>query len=388
MDLELRTELAVRGLRSAPAAAAPGRAGPSDDGHWPARRRARRRCRWRPTRRSRCDDGGPLTRDGVVVEDAMLEPIERPRFYDLQTADGDPLRAARAAARHRACWRRPSCRPASATRARTRAVASARSRSRCAPARRRRSSAPSSSPRSPQAAVRLDGVRQMVMTTGHVERARPRRAAPRALRRAPSARRVPGLPIQVQIEPPLRPRRGSTRLQGRRRRPRSASTSSRSTTAVRARWTPGKATRAARALRARPGRRPSRVFGANRVSTYLLVGLGEDPDELVAGARAAHRDGRLSVRRPLPPARRLARARRRRAGARPATLVARHAPRRRARCARRACAAPTRSPAARPAAPARRCRRSADERGVRPPSPRLERLVAAARRAGRRRPAT
>ena len=27
-----------------------------------------------------------------------------------------------------------------------------------------------------------------------------------------------------------------------------------------------------------------RLFGRNRVSTYLLVGLGEDPDELVAGA--------------------------------------------------------------------------------------------------------
>jgi len=27
-----------------------------------------------------------------------------------------------------------------------------------------------------------------------------------------------------------------------------------------------------------------RVFGRNQVSTYLLVGLGEDPDELVAGA--------------------------------------------------------------------------------------------------------
>ena len=26
------------------------------------------------------------------------------------------------------------------------------------------------------------------------------------------------------------------------------------------------------------------VFGPNRVSTYLLVGLGEDPDELIAGA--------------------------------------------------------------------------------------------------------
>jgi hypothetical protein len=27
-----------------------------------------------------------------------------------------------------------------------------------------------------------------------------------------------------------------------------------------------------------------RVFGRNHVSTYLLIGLGEDPDELVAGA--------------------------------------------------------------------------------------------------------
>src|SRR5262249_5659480 len=28
-----------------------------------------------------------------------------------------------------------------------------------------------------------------------------------------------------------------------------------------------------------------RVFGRNQVSTYLLVGLGEDPDELVEGAK-------------------------------------------------------------------------------------------------------
>ena len=45
-----------------------------------------------------------------------------------------------------------------------------------------------------------------------------------------------------------------------------------------------------------------RVFGRNRVSTYLLVGLGEDPDELVAGAGPADRHGRLPVRRPVPPA--------------------------------------------------------------------------------------
>jgi hypothetical protein len=29
-----------------------------------------------------------------------------------------------------------------------------------------------------------------------------------------------------------------------------------------------------------------RVFGRNQVSTYLLIGLGEDPDELVAGCAA------------------------------------------------------------------------------------------------------
>ncbi|HET6241464.1 MAG TPA: radical SAM protein, partial [Arthrobacter sp.] len=28
-----------------------------------------------------------------------------------------------------------------------------------------------------------------------------------------------------------------------------------------------------------------RVFGRNQVSTYLLVGMGEDPDEMVAGAK-------------------------------------------------------------------------------------------------------
>ena len=38
------------------------------------------------------------------------------------------------------------------------------------------------------------------------------------------------------------------------------------------------------------------MFGRNRVSTYLLIGLGEDPDELVAGAGAADRAGRVPVR--------------------------------------------------------------------------------------------
>jgi len=46
---------------------------------------------------------------------------------------------------------------------------------------------------------------------------------------------------------------------------------------------PGKATVALDAYRA-AWREAVRVFGRNQVSTYLLVGLGENPDELVAGA--------------------------------------------------------------------------------------------------------
>ena len=52
---------------------------------------------------------------------------------------------------------------------------------------------------------------------------------------------------------------------------------------VRRRWMPGKATVPLDEYRA-AWREAVRVFGRNQVSTYLLVGLGEDPDELVAGA--------------------------------------------------------------------------------------------------------
>ena len=53
--------------------------------------------------------------------------------------------------------------------------------------------------------------------------------------------------------------------------------------AVRARWMPGKSTVSMAEYRA-AWTEAVRVFGRNQVSTYLLVGLGEDPDELVAGA--------------------------------------------------------------------------------------------------------
>lgn len=53
---------------------------------------------------------------------------------------------------------------------------------------------------------------------------------------------------------------------------------------MRERWTPGKATVSIDAYE-EAWREAVRVFGRNRVSTYLLIGLGEDPDKLVAGAR-------------------------------------------------------------------------------------------------------
>ncbi len=53
---------------------------------------------------------------------------------------------------------------------------------------------------------------------------------------------------------------------------------------VRRRWMPGKGSVPMAEYEA-AWDEAVRVFGRNRVSTYLLVGLGEDPDELVAGAR-------------------------------------------------------------------------------------------------------
>jgi radical SAM protein (TIGR04043 family) len=52
---------------------------------------------------------------------------------------------------------------------------------------------------------------------------------------------------------------------------------------VRRRWMPGKSTVAVAEYEA-AWDEAVRVFGRNRVSTYLLIGMGENPDELVAGA--------------------------------------------------------------------------------------------------------
>jgi radical SAM protein (TIGR04043 family) len=277
VDLALRSELAVRGLRAAPPLRRLAGAGPSDDGHWLLDGMAAS-VPIAPDSPWACSADGVLTRDGVVV-DADLEPIERPRFYDLQTADGISYeQIARLHGRDvlattvvqtcvrygedtrcRFCTIEESLRAGTTTRVKH----------------------PAQLAEVAEAAVRLDGVRQLVMTTGTSNG--PDRGAKHLVRCVAAVHEaVPGLPVQVQVEPP--------RGLGWIARLRDAGTTTIGIHVesldedVRRRWMPGKATVPLERYDV-VWAEAVRVFGRNRVSTYLLIGLGEDPDELVKGAK-------------------------------------------------------------------------------------------------------
>jgi radical SAM protein (TIGR04043 family) len=280
VDLDLRSELAVRGVRAAPPVRRRAGAGPSDDGHWRLRGGG---CATLPIAGDspfELDATGGLMRDGVLVQEAVVEPVQRPRFYDLRTEDGIPyeqlarlhgadvlattvvqtcIRYTSESTRCRFCTIEESLRSGATTQVK----------------------APEQLAAVAEAAWRLDGVTQMVMTTGTSNG--PDRGA-RHLGRCVAAVRatVPLLPIQVQIEPPLeldwidRLRVAGAEAIGIHIEALDQR--------VRERWTPGKATVPVARYEA-AWAHAVRVFGANRVSTYLLVGLGEDPEELIAGAR-------------------------------------------------------------------------------------------------------
>jgi radical SAM protein (TIGR04043 family) len=278
VDPQLRSELAVLGVRSRPALSRPAGAGPSDDGHWVLDGIAAT-LPVVPSSPFELHAGGTLTRDGVVVEDAMLEPIVRPRFYDMATADGTPYEAlARlhgtevlATTVVQTCIRYTS----EATRCRFCTIEESLRSGATVQVKR-----PEQLAEVAKAAVELDGVRQMVMTTGTSNG--PDRGAKHLARCVAAVREaVPGLPIQVQIEPPLelewigRLKDAGVTAIGIHVESMDAE--------VRERWTPGKATVPLERYE-EAWAEAVRVFGHNRVSTYLLVGLGEDPDELVSAA--------------------------------------------------------------------------------------------------------
>jgi radical SAM protein (TIGR04043 family) len=220
---------------------------------------------------------GALMREDVIV-DAALRPVRRPRFYNLQTADGIPYeQIARLHGRH----------VLATTVVQTCVRYKKDSRCRFCTIEESLRSKDTTQVKVPEqiaevalAAVRLDGVRQLVMTTGTSNGAdRGARHLARCVKAVKGV--LPNLPIQVQIEPP-------DNLAWIRRLHAAGVTAigihvESLDEAVRARWTPGKATVPLERYD-EAWEEAVTVFGRNRVSTYLLIGLGENPDELVKGA--------------------------------------------------------------------------------------------------------
>lgn len=271
-----RIELALVGFRGTPPVSRTAGAGPSADGHLvidglPA-------AIPRNAKSPFVFDGTKVLYDGVDTG-LDVEVIGRPRFYDLQTADGVPYeKLARLHGRDvlattvvQTCIRYGEdqrCRFCSIEESLRSGATTAVKR-------------PAELAEVAEAAVRLDGVAQMVMTTGTsagTDRGATHLA--RCVRAVKAA--VPDLPIQVQCEPPA-DLTVLTDLHDAGADAIGIHVESLDDD-VRRRWMPGKATVPMEQYRA-AWREAVRVFGRNRVSTYLLVGLGEDPEEMIRGAR-------------------------------------------------------------------------------------------------------
>jgi radical SAM protein (TIGR04043 family) len=287
-ELAVRSDVAVRGisvdLGNVIPLRRPGGAGPSADGHVLLDGK-RTTIPIVPT--------SPYTlRDGRLLHDGTdmgveVTTIDRPRFYDLTTADGisyeklarlhgsDVLATTVVqtcvrygeADRCRFCAIEQSLESGATTAVKT----------------------PEQLAEVAEAAVRLDGVRQMVLTTGTSNgRDRGARHLARCTRAVKAA--VPGLAIQVQCEPPAPDDLAAIAAL------RDAGADAIGIHVesldddVRRRWMPGKGSVPMEQYWA-AWDEAVRLFGPNAVSTYLIVGLGEDPDELVVGAGELIRRG-------------------------------------------------------------------------------------------------
>jgi radical SAM protein (TIGR04043 family) len=273
--LAARSDIAVRGVRmDAPVQRRKG-AGPSDDGHLVVNG-ANAALPLNPESPYSVRDGRIF--NGTIDLGLSVETVARPKFYDLTTAEG--VRYEQIALLHgkdvlattvvqtciryveekrcRFCTIEESLKAGNTVAAKT----------------------PAQLAEVAEAAVRLDGIRQMVMTTGTTSG--PDRGARHLVRCVKAVlEAVPGLPIQVQIEPP-----GELSVLSDLRAAGATSIGIHVESLdedVRRRWMPGKSTVPMAEYEA-AWDEAVRVFGRNRVSTYLLIGLGEDPDELVAGA--------------------------------------------------------------------------------------------------------
>ncbi|MDQ1580177.1 MAG: hypothetical protein QOD05_952 [Microbacteriaceae bacterium] len=271
-----RVDIALRGIRVNAPVQRTGGAGPSDDGHV-LFEGVGAAIPINP------DSPYVVTNGRLLLDGADLglevSPVKRPKFYDLETADG--INYEKIAKLHgsnvlattvvQTCVRYDEserCRfcsiEASLNAGLTIAVKT-----------------PAMLAEVAEAAYRLDGVTQMVMTTG-TSNGRDRGAThlARCVKAVKAA--VPELEIQVQCEPPAN-LTTITDLYEAGARSIGIHVESMDDN-VRKKWMPGKSTVPMDEYRA-AWREAVRVFGHNQVSTYLLVGMGEDPDEMVAGAQ-------------------------------------------------------------------------------------------------------
>lgn len=275
MSVGVRVDLALLGIRGTPPVSRTAGAGPSDDGH--VRIDGLGAAIPRNPSSPYVLDGDRILFDGNDIG-VDIEAVSRPKFYDLETADG--ISYEKIAKLHgssvlattvmQTCIRydpEQRCRfcsiEASLDAGDTIAVKT-----------------PAQLAEVAEAAVRLDGVTQMVITTG-TSAAKDRGARHIARCVAAIKAAVPDLPIQVQCEPPG-DLQTITDLHDAGAESIGIHVESLDDD-VRRKWMPGKATVPMDDYRA-AWAEAVRVFGRNQVSTYLLVGLGEDPDELVSGA--------------------------------------------------------------------------------------------------------
>lgn len=271
-----RIELALLGFRGSPPVSRTAGAGPSADGHLVID--GLNAAIPRNPNSPFVFDGAKVLYDGADTG-LDVEVIDRPRFYDLQTADGVSYeKLARLHGRNvlattvvQTCIRYVEdqrCRFCSIEESLRSGATTAVKR-------------PAELAEVAEAAVRLDGVTQMVMTTGtSAGTDRGARHLARCVRAVKEA--VPSLPIQVQCEPPA-DLAVLTELRDAGADAIGIHVESLDDE-VRRRWMPGKATVPLDRYR-EAWREAVRVFGRNQVSTYLLVGLGEDSEEMISGAQ-------------------------------------------------------------------------------------------------------
>nr|WP_183395699.1 MSMEG_0568 family radical SAM protein [Hansschlegelia beijingensis] len=215
-----------------------------------------------------------LTRDGKVIADVSF-PL-RPRFYELSTADGVEYwkiatlhgRDVLATTVLQSCVRYQSRAKTCQFCAIGESLAAGRTVERKTPAQLAEVA---------EAAVRLDGVRHMVMTTG-TPPGKDRGAAILA-ESAAAVRAAVDLPIQAQCEPPNddawfgRLREAGVDALGMHLEA--------VTPEVRARIMPGKAQVSLERYDAAFAAAVP-VFGRGQVSTYILAGLGDAPEAILA----------------------------------------------------------------------------------------------------------